>query len=745
MEGKIHQSWIYKPLSAKDVLTDLWNIAETGIDVAEAIFDAHQFFQGTAEQALTQAAVETLEQALDNLGDEESPNPKIAVSWSNIKNRPIASSTNNIGIRGDLIVADAKSLKSIPANQFSTNSYGQLGMSTSGADTIINFGTKEAFFNSNTTRQITTSNITASNISSGTATLTSLTTLNISTSNFTSETGAFKQEMNVGSNQITLSNNQIYFKSGTDCNMIVGSNFIWNRNTAFTVRTSNLLSNFYPLLTVQTDGFVGVNSSNPQYNLDVNGVVYCRSNLLMDSPATIRANEMASNSGVLTIEPEAFRFIRRTSNIDTINWSVNSNGMFLLQRNAIFGKTESASSNFTRLEQSLENGLIWGRGLSNNFGTDADLFQFKTNGELYTADYTGTMKRHINSNAEIHKGTMVIDNDGNLKVNESNVILSSGTIQRRPDPNNNIGFQVTPSGYVTIGDTSFNNDGFMTACNATISNLSACNINAVTITSCNVSAPSVNIGTTTYTSNAITMANKATDTFTIGASNVRIDGNMVSFSNHIWFACSNNGLPNARFALIRNHNFSTPSASFTGLGIAMVNDGFGTGHTYLYNNGSSNGSNTGPQPIWISGAKFGVGKSNPAYECDVNGTANATTIREGTTLLSEKYALSNTLSNYALSNAYTTFSNYITVKSEWASNNSSNLPTLMAYNGFSNYLTPMSIWASNNSSNVSTNTSFTSFSNWISPRAIPTGNGVTIQGNFGQFQSHSAYSIAPVA
>jgi hypothetical protein len=88
------------------------------------------------------------------------------------------------------------------------------------------------------------------------STLTSVTTSNINTSNFTSETGAFKQEMNVGSNQITLSNNQIYFKSGTTCNMIVGNNFVGNRNSAFTVRTSNTFSNFYPLLTVQSDGRV---------------------------------------------------------------------------------------------------------------------------------------------------------------------------------------------------------------------------------------------------------------------------------------------------------------------------------------------------------------------------------------------------------------------------------------------------------------------------------------------------------
>jgi hypothetical protein len=98
------------------------------------------------------------------------------------------------------------------------------------------------------------------------------------------------------------------------------------------------------------------------------------------------------------------------------------------------------------------------------------------------------MKMLVNSNAEIHKGTMVIDNDGNLKVNGSNLILSSGTIQRRAHPDSNVGFQLTPSGFITMGNLTINPDGLMTACNATVSNLTACNINGdlLTITSTNV-------------------------------------------------------------------------------------------------------------------------------------------------------------------------------------------------------------------------------------------------------------------
>jgi hypothetical protein len=93
----------------------------------------------------------------------------------------------------------------------------------------------------------------------------------------------------------------------------------------------------------------------------------------------------------------------------------------------------------------LSDGLIFGQGLSNNFGTDRDFFKVSKKAEVFTADTTSTMKMLVNSNAEIQKGTTVFDNDGNLKVNGSNLILSSGTIQRRAHPNSNVGFQLTPS------------------------------------------------------------------------------------------------------------------------------------------------------------------------------------------------------------------------------------------------------------------------------------------------------------
>jgi hypothetical protein len=49
----------------------------------------------------------------------------------------------------------------------------------------------------------------------------------------------------------------------------------------------------------------------------------------------------------------------------------------------------------------LTDGMIFGRGLSNNFGTDRDFFKVSKDTEIFTADATSTMRMLVNSNAEI--------------------------------------------------------------------------------------------------------------------------------------------------------------------------------------------------------------------------------------------------------------------------------------------------------------------------------------------------------
>jgi hypothetical protein len=101
--------------------------------------------------------------------------------------------------------------------------------------------------------------------------------------------------------------------------------------------------------------------------------------------------------------------------------------------------------------------------------------------------------------------------------------------------------------------------------------------------------------------------------------------------------------------------------------------------------GYSNGTARGLQPLFLT-SKVGIGASmsNPQYQCEVNGSLNATTLYEGSNSIITKYTLSNTFSN-----AQSNFASY----SNWCQSN---------YLGYSNYITPKLIWTSNSLSNFST-------------------------------------------
>ena len=141
----IHASWIKDD---QNILADLWNAGELGVDIAQTLADAYQFFQGTGQEVLTQAALEGLNQALDNLGDETQSNQqKIIVSWGNIKNKPIANSSKNIGVDGDLYIAPTKSIKVLDGGSFDTDAWSNVRFNTTpSGTTLINCETKEAFF-----------------------------------------------------------------------------------------------------------------------------------------------------------------------------------------------------------------------------------------------------------------------------------------------------------------------------------------------------------------------------------------------------------------------------------------------------------------------------------------------------------------------------------------------------------------------------------------------------------------------
>jgi hypothetical protein len=124
---------------------------------------------GTGQDALTQGAIDALNNALDNLGDETSSNPKIIVSWSNIKNRPIANNNNTIGINGDLYVRNQAEIGCGHIADGSLSNYLRLGLQ-SGVDNvwITGLGRMGIGTSSPTAVLQTTGNVLLNNASIGT-------------------------------------------------------------------------------------------------------------------------------------------------------------------------------------------------------------------------------------------------------------------------------------------------------------------------------------------------------------------------------------------------------------------------------------------------------------------------------------------------------------------------------------------------------------------------------------------------
>lgn len=153
-QGWIHSSWIHTDPDLMDLLEKLWNIGAAGWDIFDAVADVYRYFNPGSD-TISDALKDALTDALND--------GTIRVDWDALNNKPIYASklTKEVAFKGDVYLADAQTLYSLPSDKYTT--IGQNGnmylTSTTGREAILNVGSREMFL-----KNITTSNLTASNM-----------------------------------------------------------------------------------------------------------------------------------------------------------------------------------------------------------------------------------------------------------------------------------------------------------------------------------------------------------------------------------------------------------------------------------------------------------------------------------------------------------------------------------------------------------------------------------------------------
>jgi hypothetical protein len=528
MEGMIDVSWLKKPLSAKDVLTELWDLAEGGIQVLETLSNLAGWFFPEDEGVLPQAVLDALQSALDGGTEDPQSNDNTSVypSWSNLKSKPIAVTSNlSIGMK-DLYISDAGVIKSLPASFLTKSGRDNLAITaTTGAVDVIRMGTREMFPNtlcigadSNAWLDSSTLRIGGTSMSDPHAFIVTQDSFRFGSNGafaFNASNDVFKlRDWILSSNSITCPgsadvylNNRLKCTGNISCPLLnteqivsTSNGYIWftanNLTTsykqAFTENLDDTTSSYVvqdahswkwqsKMSTTSNGGVIAPKVT--RFSVDDSGSVFAGSNIFQQSPALIRAVKSATldelpAEGHLMLEPTSLRFIQRqytdsVSYTDTINSSLNSNGLFLLQRPAVFGKNESfeeldpntmqtfTRTNFPRLDITLNNGLVFGEGI-NSFPnvSNRNFFRVQRDGSVSTwASDTSQLVRIVNSNAEIGQGDLRLTKEGALKNGSSTIIQPGGTIQRRANPEQLDGWQVSPTGFVTQGSMNWYPNG----------------------------------------------------------------------------------------------------------------------------------------------------------------------------------------------------------------------------------------------------------------------------------------------
>ena len=496
--GAIDYSWIHYPFSIQTTMNDLFQLAGEGYQLYSALKGLYNLLNpstitdplGGTNQALTDA----IQDALNGLGDSNSSNQKLTVSWSNITSRPIANSGNNlVAVNSNL--GFGQSLVSISPGSFMTDQWGNPKFIFTPTQKVIIDPSQNAYLNS-----VTCSNYMGSNGSlafnnyntslqyvatpttggsnaytSGYLNITD-TTFNFLTqaSNTTTQISQMQVD-NTGKLQVannvsvpTLYADAWKAKTNTGSATIGSNQFVLSlvnstystSNTVNTRQTGQLtLSDTSMNLQFTPSQLAwGMSNGPPQpivaLNCTSNGALYVASNVWSQSPLLLRATLPALLDGDslesrISLSSAGFQLQNietGLSNLTNVWFSVNSNACFPLstsnmkfcgnyETNTVFNPTSYSNvtlSNFARLEASFVTGLSFGYGLSNtNIFPNQNVFNVDPNGQIFTLQTpTGFMQQITDSNANIIRGNMTLCNDGSISVAGQPFVLAGGSIKR---------------------------------------------------------------------------------------------------------------------------------------------------------------------------------------------------------------------------------------------------------------------------------------------------------------------------
>jgi hypothetical protein len=152
--GVIDPSWIKTDDDFAETLNSLWNLAQSGYD----LFNLAQNVLDPSSE-LGEGLKEAINKALSN--------GSLRVPWGSVNYKPIyGSPQNNIGIDGNVYMNETKAIYSLPAINITTinDGFNVNVITTSGAEKVLDFNTREAFLKQLTSSNITCSNLSASNV-----------------------------------------------------------------------------------------------------------------------------------------------------------------------------------------------------------------------------------------------------------------------------------------------------------------------------------------------------------------------------------------------------------------------------------------------------------------------------------------------------------------------------------------------------------------------------------------------------